>query len=102
MEAREKMKKINALYRKADAAGLEAMGINYESLKAKLAEAGGYWGSAPLYGILARNNKPAAIFVAVKGAIYKGSLRVGTVTSSTLAKRIVRLLNRYPANEKGV
>jgi hypothetical protein len=44
----------------------------------------------------------AAIFVAVKGAIYKGSLRVGTVTSSTLAKRIVRLLNRYPANEKGV
>jgi hypothetical protein len=52
--------------------------------------------------ILARNDKPAAIFVAVKGAIYKGSLRVGTVTSSTLAKRIVRLLNRYPANEKGV
>lgn len=47
MEAREKMKKINALYRKADAAGLEAMGINYESLKAKLAAAGGYWGSAP-------------------------------------------------------
>ena len=43
-----------------------------------------------------------SITMDVKGAIYKGSLRVGTVTSSTLAKHIVRLLNRYPANEKGV
>lgn len=44
---REQMKRINALYRKADVAGLESMGINYETLKAKLAAAGGYWGSAP-------------------------------------------------------
>lgn len=44
---REKMKKINSLYRKADVAGLESIGVNYETLKAKLAAAGSYWGSAP-------------------------------------------------------
>ena len=44
---REQMKKINALYRKADVAGLAALGVDYETLKAKLAAAGGYWGSAP-------------------------------------------------------
>ena len=44
---RDQMKKINALYRKADAAGLAALGINIDQLKAKLAEAGSYWGSAP-------------------------------------------------------
>jgi hypothetical protein len=44
---REHMKRVNALYRKADAAGLEAIGVNYETLKAKLAAAGSYWGSAP-------------------------------------------------------
>ena len=45
--SREKMKKINALYRKGDAAGLAALGIDLDTLKAKLAQAGGYWGSAP-------------------------------------------------------
>lgn len=44
---REKMKKVNSLYRKNDIEGLAAIGINYETLKAKLAAAGGYWGSAP-------------------------------------------------------
>ena len=44
---RERMKTINKLYRKADVAGLAAISIEYESLKAKLAEAGSYWGSAP-------------------------------------------------------
>lgn len=44
---RAKMKIINKLYRKSDADGLAAIGINLETLKAKLAQAGGYWGSAP-------------------------------------------------------
>jgi hypothetical protein len=44
---RDQMKQINALYRKADAAGLLALGIDIDKLKAKLAEAGSYWGSAP-------------------------------------------------------
>lgn len=44
---RERMKKVNALYRKQDVAGLAELGIDYEALKAKLAAAGGYWGSAP-------------------------------------------------------
>ena len=44
---REQMKKINALYRKGDVAGLEALGINLDTLKVKLAAAGSYWGSAP-------------------------------------------------------
>lgn len=44
---RERMKKINSLYRKGDAAGLAEIGVNIETLKAKLAEAGAYWGSAP-------------------------------------------------------
>lgn len=44
---REHMKKVNALYRKQDAAGLTEIGVDYEALKAKLAAAGGYWGSAP-------------------------------------------------------
>ena len=44
---RERMKKVNALYRKGDVEGLKLLGIDYEDLKAKLAAAGGYWGSAP-------------------------------------------------------
>lgn len=44
---REKMKTVNKLYRKGDAEGLKALGVDFEKLKAKLAEAGGYWGSAP-------------------------------------------------------
>ena len=44
---REKMKTINKLYRKADAAGLAALGIDLEELKTRLAKAGAYWGSAP-------------------------------------------------------
>jgi hypothetical protein len=44
---REQMKKINALYRKNDAAGLAALGINLESLKAKLVAAGPYFGKSP-------------------------------------------------------
>ncbi|MHB8304081.1 MAG: DUF3560 domain-containing protein [Acidobacteriaceae bacterium] len=40
MEAkRERMKKVNALYRKEDAAGLAALGMNLESLQAKLKDA---------------------------------------------------------------
>jgi hypothetical protein len=45
--AREKMKKINSLYRKADVDGLEALGVDYEAMKAKLAVAGSHWGRAP-------------------------------------------------------
>jgi len=44
---RDRMKLINKLYKKGDALGLEALGINLESLKSKLATAGAYWGSAP-------------------------------------------------------
>lgn len=44
---RDRMKLINKLYKKNNAAGLEALGLNLESLKTKLAEAGPYWGSAP-------------------------------------------------------
>jgi len=44
---RERMKLVNKLYKKADIAGLKAIGIDYEQLKAKLAAAGSYWGSAP-------------------------------------------------------
>jgi hypothetical protein len=44
---RERMKTINKLYRKADAEGLAAMGLDLEALRDKLAKAGPYWGSAP-------------------------------------------------------
>lgn len=44
---RERMKTVNKLYRKVDVEGLKALGIDYETLKAKLAAAGGYWGKAP-------------------------------------------------------
>lgn len=44
---RERMKLVNKLYKKADAEGLKALGIDYEALKVKLAAAGGYWGSRP-------------------------------------------------------
>lgn len=48
MEAqRERMKTINKLYKKNDAEGLAKMGLTLETLKAKLAAAGGYWGGAP-------------------------------------------------------
>lgn len=46
-EKRERMKLVNKLYRKADVEGLKAIGIDYEALKTKLAEAGAYWGKAP-------------------------------------------------------
>jgi hypothetical protein len=36
---RDRMKKVNALYRKGDAAGLAALGLNLESLQAKLKDA---------------------------------------------------------------
>lgn len=44
---RERMKTINKLYRKGDAEGLAALGLNLDSLKEKLAKAGPYWVSAP-------------------------------------------------------
>lgn len=44
---RERMKTVNKLYKKGDAAGLEALGLNLESLRAKLATLGSYFGSAP-------------------------------------------------------
>ena len=44
---REEMKKINGLYRKADVAGLAALGVDYETLKVKLAGLGAWFGKAP-------------------------------------------------------
>jgi hypothetical protein len=44
---REQMKLVNKLWRKKDAAGLAALGIDLEQLNQKLAAAGGYWGSQP-------------------------------------------------------
>lgn len=44
---REKIKLVNKLYRKGDVAALQAIGVDYEALKKKLAEAGAYRGSAP-------------------------------------------------------
>jgi hypothetical protein len=44
---REQMKLVNKLYKKGDADGLKALGLDLDTLKAKLAAAGGYWGSAP-------------------------------------------------------
>lgn len=38
---------MNALYKKGDGAGLAALGVDLEVLKAKLSAAGGYWGSRP-------------------------------------------------------
>lgn len=44
---RDRMKQVNALYRKGDAQGLAALGLDLERLKAKLAELGPYFGKAP-------------------------------------------------------
>src|SRR3990167_606942 len=44
---RERMALINKLYKKGDVAGLAALGLDFEHLKVKLAEAGGDWGKAP-------------------------------------------------------
>ena len=44
---RDRMKRVNALYKKGDAAGLAALGLNLDSIKAKLAAAGPYWGDRP-------------------------------------------------------
>jgi hypothetical protein len=41
------MKRVNKLYKQGDAAGLAALGLDLDRLKAKLAEAGAYWGKAP-------------------------------------------------------
>lgn len=44
---RDRMKLVNRLYKKGDDAGLAEIGLDLERLKAKLTEAGAYWGSAP-------------------------------------------------------
>jgi hypothetical protein len=44
---RDRMKLVNKLYKKGDAAGLAALGLDLEKLKAKLAAAGAYWGDRP-------------------------------------------------------
>lgn len=44
---RERMRRVNALYRKGDAAGLAALGLDMDAIRAKLAAAGPYWGQAP-------------------------------------------------------
>jgi hypothetical protein len=44
---RDRMKLVNRLHSKGDAAGLAAIGIDLDRLKVRLAEAGPYWGSKP-------------------------------------------------------
>ena len=44
---RDRMKLVNKLHKKKDAAGLAALGIDLETLTTKLREAGSYWGSRP-------------------------------------------------------
>jgi hypothetical protein len=46
---RDHMKKVNTLYRKADVAGLAALGFDYEALKAKIDKAYS-WEKAPFVG----------------------------------------------------
>lgn len=44
---RDRMKLVNKLWKKGDAAGLAAIGVDLDKLKAKLAAAGPYWGDKP-------------------------------------------------------
>lgn len=44
---RDRMKSINALYKKGNVAGLAEIGVDYNQIKVNLATAGPYWGSAP-------------------------------------------------------
>ena len=44
---RDRMKEVNRLFKKGDAAGLAALGLDLNALKAKLAAAGPYWGDRP-------------------------------------------------------
>lgn len=44
---RDQMKRVNILYKKGDAPGLAALGIDLERLKQKLAEAGAWFGKQP-------------------------------------------------------
>ena len=44
---RDRMKLVNALYKKKDAAGLAALGLDLDRLTEKLAAAGAYWGDKP-------------------------------------------------------
>jgi hypothetical protein len=44
---RDQMKEVNRLYRKGDAAGLKALGVDLDTLKAKLAALGSWFGQAP-------------------------------------------------------
>jgi hypothetical protein len=44
---RARMVLVNKLYKKGNAEGLTALGLDLDRIKAKLAAAGGYWGKAP-------------------------------------------------------
>ena len=44
---RDRMKRVNALFKKSDGAGLLALGIDIEQLRAELAAKGAYWGDKP-------------------------------------------------------
>lgn len=46
-ERRDRMKTINKLFKKNDAAGLAALGIDLEKLRVELAAKGAYWGDKP-------------------------------------------------------
>ena len=46
-EKRDHMKRVNVLFKRGDAAGLSGLGVDLETLKCKLAEAGPYWGDKP-------------------------------------------------------
>lgn len=45
--ARERMKLVNKLYKKADVEGLKALSLDYDKLKAQLDSMGAYFGKAP-------------------------------------------------------
>ncbi len=89
---RDRMKEVNRLYKKGDAAGLAALGLDIEALRARLTAAGPYWGDRPhlayeltnlgariradrerVEAIKARQARTAAADAAPGGVVVEGS-----------------------------
>jgi len=92
---RDKMKQVNALYRKRDAAGLLALGVHLETLQAKLAAAGPYWGDQPFMpfeltnlGASIRKDKQRLEEIKVRSNRLEKAAAVGVLVEGTEYVRV--------------
>lgn len=108
---RERMKTVNRLWKKGDAAGLAALGVDLDALKTRLAAAGAYWGSRPhlpyelsnlggriaadrerIQAIQARQERTAAASASAGGVVIEGDVYVRVTFAEKPAREVLDAL----------